>query len=259
LQPVIRTLKALKRIAAASQGITLQVLSDEMGLPVASTHRLLADLVQEQYVVRSAETRRYFLGSAARELGGHREANATSRIVHPALSRLARETGETVFITELIDSVVLAVSLVEGRHPLRLFVRAGQEMPLHAAASARVLLSELPEGEARALLSLTPITAFAPSSPKSVAEVLAHLPTIRANGYDICYDELDHDVWAAAAPIRDASGQIVAAMTLAAPAVRAAGEVRIRYLALVVDAARSVTSGLVGDAGPSPTKGPETK
>ncbi|MHB1173316.1 MAG: IclR family transcriptional regulator [Lacisediminihabitans sp.] len=259
MQPVIRALKALKRIAAARQGITLQVLSDELNIPIASTHRLLADLLQEQYVVRSHDTRRYFLGPAARELGGHRETNATSRIVHPALARLASETGETVFITELIGSVVLAVSLVEGRHPLRLFVRAGQEMPLHAAASARVLLSELPEGEARALLSLSPITAFAPSTPKSVAEVLAHLPAIRARGYDICDDELDHDVWAVAAPIRDASGQIVAAMTLAAPAVRAAGEVRTRYLELVVNAARSVTAGLVGDDGSSATRAPETR
>ena len=186
----------------------------------------------------SEKTRRYFIGPAARELSGYRDLNASSRIVHPALTRLAAETGETVFITELVGGVVLAVSLVQGRHPLRLFVRAGQEMPLHASASARVLLSELPESEARALLS------HSPSTPNSIAEVLAHLPTIRSRGYDICEDELDRDVWAIASPVRDANGQIIAATTLAAPTARAPGEVRLRYIELVVEAARSMTAGL---------------
>jgi IclR family acetate operon transcriptional repressor len=259
MQPVVRALKALQGIAAARQGITLQCLSDELAIPIASTHRLLADLLQEQYVVRSEKTRRYFIGPAGRELGGYRGVNATSRIVHPALTLLAAETGETVFITELVGDVALAVSLVESRHPLRLFVRAGQEMPLHAAASARVLLSELPESEARTLLSHSPITPFAPSTPKSIAEVLAHLPMIRSRGYDICEDELDRNVWAIASPVRDASGQIIAATTLAAPAVRVAGEVRTRYIELVVRAARSMTSGRAGEVGSFTTRDMDAK
>lgn len=259
MQPVVRALKALQGIAAARHGITLQSLSDELAIPIASTHRLLADLVQEQYIVRSEKTRRYFIGPAARELGGHRDLNTASHIVHPALARLASETGETVFITELVSDVVVAVSLVEGRHPLRLFVRAGQELPLHAAASARVLLSELPESEARRLLSGSPITPFAPSTPNSVADVIAHLPTIRSRGYDICEDELDRDVWAIASPVRDAGGHIIAATTLAAPRARASGEVRLRYIGLVVAAARSMSLAIDGDTGTPTTTATEAK
>lgn len=250
MQPVIRALKAVRTIAAARQGITLQALSDELGIAVSSTHRLLADLVQEQYVVRSKDTRRYFIGPVARELGGHQGVNAAARIVHPALARLAAETGETVFITERIGGAAVAVSLVEGRHPLRLFVRLGQEMPLHAAASARVLLSELPEEEIRSLLAQGPIIPFAPSTPKSVLDVFALLPGIRTRGYDICDDELDRDVWAVAAPVRDAAGRIVAATTLAAPSVRASGDIRDRYRDLVIAAARSITAGLSSDTEP---------
>ncbi len=250
MQPVIRALRAVRTVAAARQGITLQDLSDELRIPVTSAHRLLADLMQEQYVVRSKETRRYFVGPVARELGGRHDVGAAPRIVHPALARLAAETGETVFITERIGDAVVAVSLVEGRHPLRLFVRSGQELPLHAAASARVLLSELPERDVRALLERTSITAFAPGTPRSVGEVVALFPAIRARGYDICDDELDRDVWAVAAPVRDGAGRIVAATTLAAPAVRAAGELRERYLELVVEAADRISAGLdeVGSA-----------
>jgi DNA-binding IclR family transcriptional regulator len=205
-------------------------------------HRILAVLTDEQYVVRSRASRRYFLGPAAREIGAHAPVAPITTIVHPALAKLAAETGETSFVTELIDSRAVCVSLVDGRHPLRLFVRVGQEMPLNAAASARVLLAHLAEQRARELLADAPMTAFTPATPVDVNELIDYFDSVRRRGYDVCEEELDRDVWAVAAPIKARqSSRVVAAVSLAAPTGRVEDpRVRERYVRLVRAAARKL-------------------
>lgn len=220
MQPVVRALRALTAISEQNLGITLQELSTRLDLPLASVHRILAVLSAEQFIVRSKATKRYFIGPAARVLFDDGRIPRTPRVVHPALGRLSAETGETAFLTEFMDGRALCVSLAEGRHPLRLFVRTGQELPLHAAASARVLLSEMPSTTVRRIMAAIPLTAFTPETPTSVEDVIARLPQIRKKGYDICNDELDRAVWAVAAPVRDDTGSICAALTVAAPAAR---------------------------------------
>lgn len=216
MQPVIRALRTLRTLAAARLGMTLQDLSDSLGIPLGSMHRLLAVLSAEHFVTRSPTTKRYFLGPAAR--GFDQAASGTTLVrPHEALQRAAAATGESVFLTELIGDRAICVALVDGVRPLRLFVRIGQEMPLHAAASARVLLSDAPDEVVRMLLFRAGLTPYTTETPNSVEEVLAHLAMIRARGFDICDDELDDGVWAVSAPVRTATGRVVGSVTMAAP------------------------------------------
>lgn len=244
MQTVVRALRVLTAVSSASKGISLQSLSRQLDIPIASTHRLLGLLVEHQFIVRSEATRRYFLGPAARELAdAETSLPGTPNVVHPALTRIAAETGETAFVTEFVGNRALCVSLAEGRHPLRLFVRIGQEMPLHAAASARVLLSDLPEGQALSLLNATSMTAFTTETPTTVDQVMDSLSRIRTRGYDVCDNELDGGVWAVAAPIRRVTGQVCAAVTVAAPAPRVR-DATARFTALVLAAADRIAVDL---------------
>ncbi|MET9303724.1 IclR family transcriptional regulator [Micromonospora aurantiaca] len=242
MQPVVRALHVLRAVAFAPNGITLVALSHQLGIPVGSMHRTLKVLADEQFVVRSAASKRYFVGPVARELAsGHSRAVGSTSVVHPALSKLGISTGETVFITEFLDDRVVCVSLVEGRHPLRLFVRVGQEMPLHAAASARVLLSSLDDEKAAALLGQRPLVPYTPDTPRSVAEAVRRLAVIRNQGYDVCNQELDRGVWVIAAPIRRPNGEISAAISLASPIDRAPDDTTRNHLTdLVLSTARNI-------------------
>jgi IclR family acetate operon transcriptional repressor len=250
VQPVIRSLRVLTAVSSAPGGISLQGLSRKVDVPVASMHRILSVLTDEQFLVRSKTSRRYFLGPAAQGLANaSRSVPSHSTIVHPALVKLAAETNETAFITELVDDKVVCVSLVEGRHPLRLFVRVGQEMPLHAAASARVLLAGIPDLRVQPMLTRSPLTTYTEATPVGVNDLMHHLSTIRARGYDICDDELDRNVWAVSAPVLDrASRATVAAVTLAAPQARMADNTtRERCRALVLDTARQLAPQVLAE------------
>lgn len=246
MQVVVRSLNILKVLARCPKGLTLGEISERLDLPVASAHRLAAVLEHERFITRSTSNRRYFLGPAARELA-QSDVSRESPLVaaHEAVAQASRRTGETVFLSEFAGDKVVCLALSESIHPLRLFVRVGQTMPLHAAASARILLAWQPASRVRRLLADTALTAFTPETPHTINEVLVHSETIRGRGYDVCESELDENVWAVSAPIRSSTDEVVASVTLAAPAHRLEAETdRRAALDAVLEAAAAMSADL---------------
>jgi DNA-binding IclR family transcriptional regulator len=247
VQVVIRSLNVLRLLAGTSRGLGLAEIADTLDLPVASAHRLLAVLEGERFVTRSSVNRRYFLGPASRELGQAAQPRQSPLVTaHRAIAEASRESGETVFLCELVNGRAVCSALSESLRPLRLFVRVGQDMPLHAAASARVLLAWRDRDEVRRMLGERPLRAFTPGTPTSVDDVLDHLETVRARDFDICESELDQDVWAVSAPVRDSTDQVVASVTLAAPGQRLRSEADRARAVSVIHAAGVAMSADLG-------------
>ncbi|OZM79464.1 IclR family transcriptional regulator [Pseudonocardia sp. MH-G8] len=247
VEVVVRAVEVLNAVASTRGGRTLQELHDELDIPLGSLHRILATLSQSDYLRRSPVTKRYFVGRAARALGGG-TGPASARLVQPppALVEAAAETGETAFLTELVGDVPVCVSIVEAEHPLRLFVRIGQEMPLHAAASSRAILAHLDEAAARTLLAgSAPLTEYTAGTPSEIEEVIAVLREVRALGYAVCDNELDPNAWAVSAPIRDGEDRVSSSVTITAPGPRAADpDARARATRAVLRAADALSAEL---------------
>jgi IclR family acetate operon transcriptional repressor len=242
VQLVTRTLTVLRHLGEHTQGETLNDLAAALRIPSPTLHRLLSVLISEDFVVRSSD-KRYALGPAALSLANG--ARPLTEVARAHLQDLARMTQETVFVTELIGDRAVCVALVEGTRPLRLFVRVGQELPMHAAASARAILSQLPDAEVARLIGTGPLTSFTPDTPSDLDQVRSHLEVLRARGYDVCDEELDLDVIAISAPILSAGRSAPASVTIAAPRERVSTEVQDRW-AEAVKAAAAATSNELG-------------
>ncbi|GAA3570897.1 IclR family transcriptional regulator [Streptomyces osmaniensis] len=256
MQVVVRSLSVLRALAPKARGATMQELHEELGIPIGSLHRLLTTLMEADFITRSAVNRRYFLGPIARQLADQsRHHSALLVTPHRAVVTAAEASGETVFLTELIGDRAVCVALAEGRHPLRLFVRIGQEMPLHAAASGRSLLAHLSEPEVISLLARHELTAFTEETPTTVEAVLEHLVVVRDRGYDVCEDELDRGVWAVSAPVFTSTGAVAATVTFAAAGSRMQDPLaRATAVQTVLTAARDLSSEL-GFCGEWPKEG----
>jgi IclR family acetate operon transcriptional repressor len=163
------------------------------------------------------------------------------------MKALSERFNETVMLTQLIDGRAVCVALVESRRPLHLSVKIGQAVPLHAAASARVLYSGFDDDSIRSLLSDHAFVQLMPGTPANVDEVLTHVENIRRYGYDVCDNEFDFDIWATAAPVRDSTGTIVAAVTLTAAQERSLPEQhRHEIVRAVVATADDITLAIGG-------------
>lgn len=244
MQSVGRALAVLTALSDRREGVTFQQLHRELGIPLGSMHRVLGALEAEQFVARSTATKRYSLGPAALSLGYHEQYDTILMAPPQELIDLGRDTGETVFMTRMVDSRVICVSLVESRHPLRLYVRIGQEMPLHAAASARIILAHRDATLVEAILTAQRREAYTPGTMREVNQLIDRLAAARRRGFDVCSSELDDDVWAVAAPVFDSTGRVEYAVTLAAAAGRVElPERQVDYAKKVLAAAAMMSRG----------------
>lgn len=227
MSSIRRAFEVLSLLSARPDGMGIQELHEMSGIPLGSLHRVVTELVEDGYLSRTDANPRYFLGPGIRRLT--ETPVGTSAIAHavsPHLRKLAAETGETVFIAELHGVHALCTAIYDGTHSLRLFVRLGQRMPLHAAAAARVLLAHISPAAARMLLSVAELKVFQDRTPQTVDDVLARLPGIAEAGYDIADGDFEEGVWAVAAPVRSSTGRVVASVTLAGSSarIRSAGD-----------------------------------
>lgn len=242
MQVVVRALAVLRLLGAHREGQTLRELSDNLDIPIATVHRLMAVLAAEEFVVRTAESKRYVLGSAALSLA--QGVRRVADVARPHMQALSAQTEETVFLTELVGHRAVCVALVDGTRPLRLFVRVGQELPVNAAASARALLAFQTERVIDSVLTAHELAQYTDDTPATISAVKEHLAEVRQLGYDVCDDELDPNVVAIGAPIYASDGTVLASVTLAAPQERMGSLARKREAARVVETARAISAGL---------------
>lgn len=241
MQVVVRALRVLSLLGEErTDGLSLTEIGSLLDMPLPTAHRLLKVLMVEGFVHRNPSTLIYSRGDKLLRLAAPAPRTTFADTVRPHLQQLAGAFDETAFVAELVGPRAVCVALVESQRPLHLSVRIGHELPLHAAASARVLLAHLPDPDARRLLESHDLTRFTEDTPRSVDAVMDHLRTVRHRGYDVCENELDRHVWAVSARITPSDGTL-ASLTLAAPMERSAdADLRARMVQAVREAAAAV-------------------
>ncbi len=149
-QSIERALTLLREIAAHNRGGSrLLDLATRTALQRPTVHRMLKCLASENMVQQDPDTHRYFLGPMVFELGLTAAPRFNLReICHPALTRIAEATGDTVFLTHRsgLDSVCL--DRREGAFPIKTFtLEIGMRRPLGVGTGSLAILSALPEEE----------------------------------------------------------------------------------------------------------------
>lgn len=246
MQLINRTLSILSALAESPSGQTLAELSNRIGLPPSTTHRIVAVLEKERFVTRSPTNRRYFVGPAASRLGDEVVTLQSPLVTaHAAVEKAQAASGETVFLCGMTGEHVVCLAMCQAPRALRLFVWTGQTMPLHAAASARALIAWRSPEQVERLLGPGPYRGFTHETPRTIAEVLERLRLVQKRGYDMCESELDEDVWAVSWPIRSSTDAVISTVTLAAPQTRVADpRIREEFTEIVRVAALEMSTDL---------------
>lgn len=217
MQPVVRSLAILKALARRESGLGLQDLADELDLPISTVHRLTGVLMDQRFLVRVPRTKHFLLGPEVRTLLAGTSSYYIRNVAEPHMRNVNRETQENVFLAELVGNEVVCFDFMPGIRQLRLYVNVGNVIPLHAGASSRVLLAYMTPQSARELLEAKPLERLRPNTMTDPDEVIEHLQIVRQRGYDVCEDEMEARVFAAAAPIIDQSGEVCASIAVLMP------------------------------------------
>ena len=195
-------------------GLTLSQLAGRAGLPLTTTHRLVADLVEGGALERQ-EDGSYVVGRRMWALGLLAPVSRGLRDVSlPFLQDLSGTTGENAHIAVRDGVWALYVERISGRQSVPIVSRSGTRLPLHATAVGKVLLAHAPDDVVAEVLRnprrLTDRTVVEP------ARLLRQLGTVRRRGYALTTEEMSVGTVSIAVPVLAADGQVLAALGVVA-------------------------------------------
>jgi DNA-binding IclR family transcriptional regulator len=225
-------------------------LARRLGLPKNNVFRLLATMEELSFIEQSRASGRYRLGLACHELGeSYKRARPLIERARAVLDRLLEETGETVHLAVRDGFEVVHL---EARAPVReitIAVRTGRRAPIHCTALGKVLLGCSPERVWRDFDEQVVKRGKLPQRTKRTIDnptkFFEHLRTVAGVGYALDLGELEDGLGCAAAPVHDANGELVGALSVSAPLFRIGeealvGDVRCK----VVEAADQLSAAL---------------
>jgi IclR family acetate operon transcriptional repressor len=248
VQSLSRALGLLDSLAESPDGISLSDLSQQVGLSVSTTHRLLTTLEQQRYVRCDPATRRWSIGLQAFIVGSvFVKARDLLEIARPRMRGLMEESGETVNLAVLDGGEVIFLAQVECRQMMRALAPPGVRVPLHCSSLGKALLAALPEAEIGRILRQHGLPRLTPKTVTTVARLRADLAQARERGYAL--DDQEHSIGlrCVAAAVFDEHREQVGAVSLSGPAVRIPDE-RVAILGdLVRKTAASITAAYCGN------------
>jgi IclR family acetate operon transcriptional repressor len=222
VQSLDRAFDLLEALAGGAElGVT--ELAQRTDLVPSTVHRLLATLSKRGYVAQSADTGRYRLGYKVAEIAGGLEQGLAHlrAVARPHLERISEQTGETVNLVVLDGERVVYVDQVEGTRRVRMFTAVGTAAPAHTTGSGKAILAYGTPGAAAALYAdREPLERLTPGTLVTVAELEDDFARIRARGYALDEEEHEIGVGCIAAPVFDAAGAPVAAISVSGPTTR---------------------------------------
>jgi DNA-binding IclR family transcriptional regulator len=221
-----------------------------LGVARSTAYRYLETLVQARFLLEAGHGR-FRLGTRILELAKiARDGRGLSELSVPVMRELAERFHQTVLLTRLSGEAVICVEREEARgQHVRLSYERGSVLPVHAGASAQVLLAWMPEDDVRELLSAVPLPRFTERTLTDPSQILARLAEIRSAGYATSEGEVDATVRGIAAPIFAANGEVAAGLSVVAVKSLLPAEQVPEIVDAVVSASRSLAEELTLLAG----------
>jgi DNA-binding IclR family transcriptional regulator len=240
-----KVLALLAAFTPATPELTLSELARRADVSLPTAHRRVAELLSWGALERGAGGR-YRVGLRLWEVAslaprglGLREA------AMPFLEDLYEVTRENVQLAVREGNELVFVERIAGRHAVAVRTRVGGRFALHATGVGLVLLAYAPVAVQDELLG-SPLDRYTEKTVTDPTALREKLATVRRAGYAVSDGQVTLDALSVAAPVVDASGLVVAAVSL----VVHAGEADPRMLAPVVQAAGRGISRALRDIAP---------
>lgn len=218
-RPVKSLTKALRILDALSDsvdGLGITDLSTVLKTPKSTVHRLIATLEAAGYVAFDAATTKYCLGGRAARLG--EQLNRQSPLLTfgaSMLEQITKECHEASHLAILQGTEVVYISHEDSKEPVRISFGMGHRAPAHCTALGKVFLAGLSDSEIVMLYrNKKKLEKLTPRTIASLDKLLTEVAAVRREGIGEDKEEYTRGLRCLAAPIRDFSSRIVAAMSL---------------------------------------------
>jgi DNA-binding IclR family transcriptional regulator len=215
-QTLLRGLAILE--AAAGGARDLRSIGAALGTTRSTTHRLVSSLVQARYLRQVGGG--YLLGPKLIELGTIAlEQMPLTAVARPHLQVLAEHTHDTIHLGVRDGDDVLYIDKIPGTRGLEMRSRVGHRMPLASTGIGKAMMLDLPPETWKKLLEAShrvlAKVSFRPDHQPDIDTFIQRMTRYSQGGFTFDLEENEASIRCVAAPVRDASGAIVAALSVA--------------------------------------------
>lgn len=211
---LLAVLDAFDRPGASD--LTLTEIAARAALPLSTAHRLVGRLVAWGGLERTAAGT-YQLGRRIWRLGTrYPEARTLRQVALPFLEDLLALTRQNVQIAVLDGLAALYIERLTARDSVVVLADVGRRLPLHATGVGLVLLAHAPRSLLEEVIAASP-RRFLPATMTTAGELRPRLRRIEREGIARTRDEMTAGSASVAAPVRDASGAVAAAVSIIVP------------------------------------------
>jgi IclR family pca regulon transcriptional regulator len=219
VQSLERGLSVIRAFDEQHPELTLSDVARSTGLTRAAARRFLLTLADLGYV--RTDGRLFSLSPRVLELGyAYLSSLSLTDVAEPHLERLVAEVRESSSVSVLDGEDIVYVARVPTSRIMTVSINVGTRFPAYATSMGRVLLAALSEEALAAYLGRVELLPLSPRTVTSEDALLAELAKVRRQGWALVDQELEEGLRSVAAPIRDRSGTVVAAMNVSAHASR---------------------------------------
>lgn len=240
VQSVDRAVSVLEILAQRGEAGVSEVAAD-IGVHKSTAFRLLAALEERELVEQTQERGKYRLGFGilrlANAVPGQLDVTQQSRGI---CEQLAAQLGETVNIAVRRSHFVVNIDQARGPSTVATHNWVGELTPLHATSSGKVLLAYMTPDERCNMLESSGLVKLTPHTITSQRELEAQFEAAARDGYAFSIEELEEGLTAVAAPVRDHTGSVIAALSVSGPVYRFTQERMREVVSDVVAAAAAI-------------------
>ena len=244
-QAIERAFTVLGVVCDQTTPLTLSAIVGETGLAKTTVRRILRVLVQQRILSQDPLSKRYSTGIRLFEIANialsKRDFNAEAMV---ELRRTCSEINETMHLGVFDAGEVVYINKVDSSRPIRMYSAVGKRAPCHCTGIGKTLLAFGPKSWLEEAVELG-LRRFTSTTVVTVDDLLGDLETTRDRGY--AFDDGEHEtqVRCVASPVRDASGQVVAAISLSMPVTRfSRGDLEDKYAPVVQGCAGRISARL---------------
>ena len=212
VQSLSRTFDILELLAGTPGGLGLTEIGARAGLPKSTAFRIVTALEERGYIER--QYGRYVTGPVLVDLCTQHLARLDLKLeARPILARLCQTTGQTVFLAVLREDSAVYIDAFETFDSLRKYAIIGQRRPLYCSGLGKALAMGMTETEIREVARRQPLVRHTDTTLTDIDTLLNDLSEARRRGWAADDRELEPDIRCVAAPIRDFSGIVIAAVS----------------------------------------------
>lgn len=246
IEALHRGLRVLEVFSEENSSLSLVQIADACGLDKSTAFRFVHTLEELGYLERDPDSKRYRPGLKVLKLGFSAISHLDIvQLARPYLKALSQEIDEATNMALRDGPEIVYVARISPLQLVNINLRIGSRLPVHCTSMGKAHLLDLEQPALERLLGKGPYQIFTPNTITGLEQLVADLAQARHHGYTVGDEELAVGMRSVAAPVRNAAGEIAAAINVSVSSARVSRQELEAHLAVaVVESARHISTAL---------------